>query len=57
MVEILPDPYPSLIQAKGIKVLQPGYENPEDYSSHDMATTFVDNFKGSVLIPFDSSAS
>ena len=50
-VEVLPDPpdpdAPSLIQAIEIEVdfLKPGYENPEEYSLHDMATTFIDVFK------------
>ena len=50
-VEVLPDPpdpdAPSLVQAIEIEVdfLKPGYESPEEYSLHDMATTFVDDFK------------
>ena len=51
-VEVLPDPpdpdAPSLVQAIEIEVdfLKPGYESSEEYSLHDMATTFVDDFKG-----------
>jgi len=50
-VGVLPDPpdpnAPSLVQAIEIEVdfLKPGYESPEEYSLHDMATTFVDDFK------------
>ena len=50
-VEVLPDPphpdAPSFIQAIEIEVdfLKPGYESSEEFSLHDMATTFVDDFK------------
>jgi len=50
-VEVLPDPphldAPSLIEAIEIEVdfLKPGYQSSEEYSLHDMATTFLDDFK------------
>ena len=50
-VEVLPDaPHldaPSLIQAIEIEVdfLKSGYQSPEAYSLHDMAMTFLDDFK------------